>query len=106
MFWNEKYIEKQPLSCSQTHHLHVGHGLVPAQHHAGSGCNRLQPHVGPRHVRVQPYVGPGHVHAQPHVYFLNIIICIINIIISFIIQSVQIKNIVICITNIIIFIIT
>jgi len=75
MFWNEKHIEKQPLSHSQTHHLHVGRGLVPAQHHAGSGRNRLQPHVGPGHVRVQPYVEPGRVHAQPHVCFLNIIIC-------------------------------
>jgi hypothetical protein len=39
-------------------------------------------------------------------WFFNIIICVINIIISLIIQSVLIKNIIICVINIIIFIIT
>jgi hypothetical protein len=37
--------------------------------------------------------------------FLNIIICILNIIIFIIIKSINIKNIIICIINIIIFII-
>jgi hypothetical protein len=37
--------------------------------------------------------------------FLNIIICIINIIIYIIIKSINIKNIIICVINIIIFII-
>jgi len=37
--------------------------------------------------------------------FLNIIICVINIIIFLIIQSIHIKNIIICVINIIIFII-
>jgi hypothetical protein len=36
--------------------------------------------------------------------FLNIIICIINIIIFIIIKSINIKNIIICVINIIIFI--
>jgi hypothetical protein len=43
---------------------------------------------------------------QPHISFLNIIMCVINIIISLIIQNVHIKNIIICVINIIIFIIT
>jgi len=37
--------------------------------------------------------------------FLNIIICIINIVIFIIIKTINIKNSIICVTNIIIFII-
>jgi len=72
----------------------VGPGRVRPQPHIGRGCDCFQLRVG-----------PGRVHAQPHVCFLNIIMCVINIIISLIIQIVHIKNIIICILNIFIFII-
>jgi hypothetical protein len=83
----------------------VGPGRVRPQPRVGPGRVRPQPHIGRGCDCFQLRVGPGRVHAQPHVGFLNIIMCVINIIISLIIQIVHIKNIIICILNIIIFII-
>jgi len=66
-----------------------------------------QPRPNPSWVWTRPRLPPSVVWTRPRqTTCVNIIICVINIIFSLIIQSVQIKNSIIYVINIIIFIIT
>jgi len=70
------------------------------------GRVHTQFHIRAANDHIHLHVGLERIHAQCHVGFLNIIMCVINIIISLTIQSIHIKNIIIYVINIIIFIIT